>query len=102
VCANQESRRAFLWNRSSDTSFVARFELAGTEDRFGWFDRNDIGYDGGRSAAKAERIGKKYQWIAYHEVLAFISTTFNIARPFATTRTLVPTMGPWQNGIRDM
>jgi hypothetical protein len=77
-------------------------ELGWTEDRFGWFDRNDIGYDGGRSAAKAERIGKKYQWIAYHEVLAFISDHFQYREAFRDDKDARAYDGPWQNGIRDM
>jgi len=69
-------------------------ELGWTADRFGLFDRSDIGYDGGRSAAKAERIGKKYQWIAYHEMLAFISDHFQHRDDFRDDKGLVPTMVP--------
>ena len=43
------------------------FELGWTIDRFGAFDRFEIG-NHGRGAAKPERMGKKYQWIAYHEI----------------------------------
>src|SRR6266496_259877 len=45
------------------------FDLGWTVERFGAFDRLDIGYHG-RDSHKAGRIGKKYQWIAYHEFLA--------------------------------
>ena len=44
------------------------FELGWTVERFGAFDRS-INYRDGRAAHKPERIGKKYQWIAYHEFL---------------------------------
>ena len=47
------------------------FDLGWTLERFGKFDTFDIGYHG-REAAKAERIGKKYQWIAYHEIMAYM------------------------------
>ena len=47
------------------------FDLGWTLERFGKFDTFDIG-DHGREAAKAERIGKKYQWIAYHEIMAYM------------------------------
>lgn len=44
------------------------FELAWTANRFDQFDSHM--QSSGRGEAKAERIGKKYQWIAYHEMLA--------------------------------
>jgi hypothetical protein len=47
-----------------------------TSDRFGEFDSRVRGH--GREEHKAERIGKKYQWIAYHEGLARISDNFRI------------------------
>ena len=40
------------------------FDLGWTIKLFGHFDRFSVGYHG-RDASKAERIGKKYQWIAY-------------------------------------
>ena len=47
------------------------FELGWTSERFEEFDSNL--QSSGREANKAERIGKKYQWIAYHEMLAFVA-----------------------------
>ena len=44
-------------------------ELGWTPERFGEFD-HEINRNDYRSAKKAERIGKKYQWIAYQELLA--------------------------------
>ena len=54
---------------------VARVASLGwTGERFGEFDRMLRLRDRtGRESRKAERIGKKYQWIAYHEILAFIA-----------------------------
>ena len=50
-----------------------------TLDRFGRFDREVNRYSiHGREANKAERIGKKYQWIAYHELLARLSDNFKM------------------------
>ena len=44
--------------------------LGWTGERFGEFDRMVRLRDRpGRESRKAERIGKKYQWIAYHEIL---------------------------------
>jgi hypothetical protein len=45
---------------------------------FGTFDRGRQFSDSGRSAHKAERFGKKYQWIAYHELLARIASNYHI------------------------
>ena len=48
-----------------------------TVERFGKFDRNVNAYrNSGRGANKPERIGKKYQWIAFHELLARLSGQF--------------------------
>jgi len=49
-------------------------DLGWTADRFGTFDRNMTHHF--REANKPERIGKKYQWIAYHELLARLSDNF--------------------------
>lgn len=53
------------------------FDLGWTPRLFGSFDRdvNQYAYRG-REANKPERIGKKYQWIAYHEFLARVSDNF--------------------------
>ncbi|TAK43185.1 MAG: hypothetical protein EPO27_15590 [Betaproteobacteria bacterium] len=54
----------------------------------------------GREAHKVERIGKKYQWIAFHEVLGRIADNFvfrgNWREDFA------PYSGPWQMWERDI
>lgn len=78
------------------------FELGWTVERFGYFDRN-INYMNMRSAHKPERIGKKYQWIAYHEFLARVADNFE----FRGDRWKVPKEenfdGPWQDMfIRDI
>jgi len=67
---------------------------------FGQFDRNLSYRDPGRSAHKAERIGKKYQWIAYHEFLARISDNFEYRGSFSKERKKYE--GPWQEYIRDI
>lgn len=43
-------------------------ELGWTPERFGDFDNRSQGY--GRNDHKVERIGKKYQWLALHELIA--------------------------------
>lgn len=58
--------------------------------RFGWtplqFGEQDrfLGRDtGGREAHKAERWGKKYQWMAYHDLLARVADNFHSARRYS-------------------
>jgi hypothetical protein len=73
------------------------FELGWTVKRFGYFDRFEIGIS--RFEHKAERMGKKYQWIAFHEIMAFIADHFQYydrsANEFAYE-------GPWQKYLRDI
>lgn len=75
------------------------FDLGWTVERFGDFDRHDIGYHG-RDAHKAERIGKKYQWIAYHEFLGYLSDHYQFRHEYKQIS--IPFNGAWQLGIRDI
>ena len=53
------------------------FDFGWTKDKFGQFDHNVSMYESTpRSAGKPERMGKKYQWIAYYELLARASDNF--------------------------
>ncbi len=72
--------------------------LGWTADRFVEIDGlANLGLNYGRNAHKPERIGKKYQWIAYHEILAFIADRYRYhhwgQRDYA---------GPWQIACRDI
>jgi|ERR1700733_9114051 hypothetical protein len=51
-------------------------ELGWTPALFGQFDREVTRWASDRRSDKAERIGKKYQWIAYYEFLARVSDNF--------------------------
>ncbi|TDA64110.1 ATP-binding protein [Sulfuricurvum sp. IAE1] len=77
------------------------FDLGWTTERFGEFDRFEIGYHG-RDAAKAERIGKKYQWIAYHEIMAYFADHFQIRQEHHGVDKDHKYVGPWQIGLRDI
>ena len=77
------------------------FDLGWTTERFGAFDRFDIGY-AGRAAYKAERIGKKYQWIAYHEILAYIADHYQYREGYGGDYAPRRYEGPWQEHIRDI
>ena len=77
------------------------FDLGWTTERFGKFDRFSIGYHG-RSASKAERIGKKYQWIAYHEIMAFVADHFQYREQYCEENGDHAYDGPWQDSLRDI
>ncbi len=75
------------------------FNLGWTTDRFGKFDRFQAGHYG-REASKAERIGKKYQWIAYHEIMALVADHFQYHEEFQRERADQSYEGPWQDFFR--
>lgn len=78
------------------------FDLGWTVELFGRFDRNVNRYLYGREAHKPERIGKKYQWIAYHECLARVSDNFEFKGESWSDQP-ENYEGPWQIGfVRDI
>jgi len=77
------------------------FDLGWTAERFGDFDKY-ISHNNFREARKAERIGKKYQWLAYYEFLARVADNFQYRNSFSYESTLNRYDGPWQLGIRDI
>ena len=74
--------------------------LGWSERRFGDFDnllqyaRTDL-----RGTRKPERMGKKYQWIAYHEILACMADNYQYHEQWASDHHY---QGPWQIGRRDI
>ena len=77
------------------------FDLGWTVERFGTFDRY-VNWRDFREAHKAERIGKKYQWIAYHEFLARLSDNFQFSEEYSEHSQRHHYNGPWQISIRDI
>ncbi len=78
-------------------------ELGWTDERFGDFDRYlSRSRFTGREARKPERIGKKYQWIAYHEILAYMSDHYQYRHRYAEDVSNQSYEGPWQDNIRDI
>jgi len=77
------------------------FDLGWTTKLFGNFDRFLTGYQG-REASKAERIGKKYQWIAYHEIMALVADQFQYWEQFRGEDADQAYEGPWQEHLRDI
>ena len=75
------------------------FNLGWTVERFGNFDSITI-RDEGRRANKAERMGKKYQWIAYHEILAYMADNFQYRPDYNSSGQAFE--GVWQELLRDI
>ena len=70
-----------------------------TTERFGEFDREVNRWSADRNEHKAERIGKKYQWIAYRELLARLSDNFYLRLDrFNEDAVLGVCQGPWEIG----
>lgn len=77
------------------------FDLGWTIDRFGHFDRY-VNQFSGREANKPERMGKKYQWIAYHEILAYIADHYQYRQRYSDEHAQHQYEGPWQESRRDI
>jgi len=80
------------------------FDLGWTVERFGQFDHN-LGYGrSGREPNKPERVGKKYQWIAYHEFLAYVADNFEFIGNSSLNESPQKYDGLWQvgSGTRDI
>jgi len=79
--------------------FARVLELGWTRERFGSFDR-EMGSGRHQRDPGAERVGKKYQWIAYHEFLARLADNFEFADPWSSEERAYE--GPWQLGLRNI
>lgn len=77
------------------------FELGYDVEKHGQFDRNINRY--GREPRKPERIGKKYQWIAFYETLARVADNFTMYDE-SSFREKIPMQyeGPWEPYVRDI
>ncbi|WP_420443906.1 AVAST type 2 anti-phage system protein Avs2 [Candidatus Poriferisodalis sp.] len=80
------------------------FDLGWTIERFGDLDWRISNSDrNGRSdTRKPERIGKKYQWIGYHEILAHISDRFQYRARYDDEAPTHEYSGAWQLSVRDI
>ena len=82
--------------------FKRVLDLGWTVERFGRFDRYvSRSGDYYRSANKPERIGKKYEWIAYHEFLAHLADNLEFREDSWSEKPDVYE-GPWQLMLRDI
>lgn len=69
---------AYPADRARRWVFRRTLSLGWTPELFGQQDRY-IGHGRGREGHKAERWGKKYQWMAYHELLARVADNYQTA-----------------------
>lgn len=70
-------------------------------EKHGEFDRR-VRSDG-RHSHKTERIGKKYQWIAFYDLLARVSDNFPFYEDsYSRNAKSIPYMGPWKPYVRDI
>ena len=87
--AGKRARRWVAWRAH---------ELGWTPQRFAKFDRGASGH--GRTEHRVERIGKKYQWIAFHELTGRLSDVALVDGSFRGDPEHY--QGPWQVGTREM
>ena len=80
--------------------FERVLSLGWTPERFARFDQFYGRQGTGRSEHKAERFGKKYQWIAMRELLARIADNFHMVDDFDDQP--ITYAGPWQFYGRDI
>ena len=70
------------------------------EEKHGTFDQK-IGSGRGRSTIPNERIGKKYQWLALHELLARVADNFEKLE-YSWSDNIVKYEGTWEPTVRDI
>ena len=82
--------------------FMRSIEYGWTPERFHQFERDlSHGY-AGHGTRKPERFGKKYQWIAYYELLARVRDHFHPYPSWASDDSKTDFEGLWQSYDRDI
>jgi hypothetical protein len=80
------------------------FEKYGYDvEKHGEFDRNRKSHTVDRHYVKEERIGKKYQWIAFYELLARVSDNYDYyENSWSSDAEVLNYEGPWEPYVRDI
>lgn len=91
---NQQDRPRFDLRLIQRYVLARVFELGWTKERFGAFDSR-VNRSNFREAAKRERIGKKYQWISYHEVMAMVADNFQYREGYNDEDCIRAYQGTW-------
>lgn len=103
--AADEDARAMQQSQYLESDFACRWiftrvmDLGWTPERFAAFDQ-EVNRGDMRSAQKSERIGKKYQWLAYHELAARIFDHRPLHHDSMSGTQQYE--GPWQEQLRDI
>lgn len=82
--------------------YLIKNELGYTNELFSNYDRNTQRLEGyGRhNTTKIERIGKKYQWIAFYHILALVSDNYKLSQKYSE-RSSDKYLGSWNPYVRD-
>jgi hypothetical protein len=100
-----EEIRDFAFNVSLAKCWILQrvYELGWKPELFGQFDRYlNYGHNyQGRTSHKVERIGKKYQWIALHEFMAYVADNFQYQGD-SWSGSDEKYLGTWQVSRRDI
>lgn len=82
--------------------YLIKSELGYTNKLFSNYDRNIQRLEGyGRNnTTKIERIGKKYQWIAFYHILALVSDNYKLSQKYSEC-TSNKYLGSWNPYVRD-
>lgn len=87
-------------NRLSNYAVDLIFKMGYDPNLFTEFDNKQ---PSSRGSAHKERIGKKYQWIIMHELLARVSDNCVLyEKGYAPEDGVVKYEGPWMKGVRDL
>ena len=100
---NEGSLRDYVFDAQLAKNWILQrvYGLRWTPELFGEFDRW-LNYNSSshRSAHKVERIGKKYQWIALHEFMAYVADNFQYGDSWSSIDEKY--VGAWQEYRRDI
>lgn len=80
------------------------FDLGWTVERFGDLDSgiSSSSISARSNTRKPERMGKKYQWIGYHEILAHVSDHYQYRSRYSDEVPQGEYQGAWQLSVRDI
>lgn len=81
--------------------FLRCIQLGLTKDRFWKSDRDHYSTLSYNDKCKIERIGKKYQWIAYYEFLGLLADNYALKPPWNSSKS-PEYLGPWLDLLRDI
>jgi len=97
----EDPLKDFDFNLAQRWAFNKVVQLGWNEKQHGEFDFNLNRSQYERTEQKAERIGKKYQWIALYELLARIADNFEFKEE-PHSNVISAYQGTWQLGVRNI